>query len=268
MNTLPDDVLDIIYEKKHKLELQPILKEINNINVRKYNECIDLIQKLRDTVIDNVNNERLVERSYRRYKCETSEYCCYCNNHRHGDGMGFDTKIHHLDANSELYVLECMYNDGIIDYEKYLSKSLQLDDNHDDWSGTYFTYGMNDDFGDEFEEDFEEEFKWQYTDYGYAVIDENYSNMSYFVSHVRTEHNIGNSTSTRQILKKYRDILNQIHMSDQKVILIQAYFRGYMSRKKTKQEKLKLMLSEIKKQIAIAQACIKSKRTTHYRYNY
>ena len=82
----------------------------------------------------------------------------------------------------------------------------------------------------------------------------------------RKEHHIGNSTSTRQILKKYRDILNQIHISDQKVIFIQAYFRGYVSRKKTKQ--LKLMFSEIKKQIAIAQACIKSKRTTHYRYNY
>ena len=128
------------------------------------------------------------------------------------------------------------------------------------------------------------------------------------------------------------DISDQKIISDQKVILIQAYFRGYMSRKKlhekhiiriqshvrgfmtrqkkyiftairtyankTKQENYekyiiliqshvrgflirknkyvlasmqtqeKLMWLEIKKQIAIAQFCIQSKRTTHYKYNY
>lgn len=102
---------------------------------------------------------------------------------------------------------------------------------------------------------------------------ENNKNVSYLICKSdEREHHIGNSTSTRQIFKKY--ILNQIHICDEKIILIQANFRGYVSRKKIKQLKLKhmknekLMLSEIKKQIAIAQACIKSKRTTHYRYNY
>ena len=57
------------------------------------------------------------------------------------------------------------------------------------------------------------------------------------------------------------------------IILIQSHVRGFLIRKNkyvlaSMQTQEKLMWLEIKKQIAIAQFCIQSKRTTHYKYNY